>query len=48
MGYLILALIVLAVLRGIYAPDTNSTAYRLGRGCGNKARKAGEWLMRDD
>ena len=48
MGYLILAVIVIAVLKGIYAPDTNSASYRLGRGCGNKVRKAGEWLMRDD
>lgn len=48
MGWVILAVIVFAVLRGIYAPDTNSTSYRLGRGCGNKVRKAGEWLMKDD
>lgn len=47
MGYLILAVIVLAVLKGIYAPDTNSTSYRLGRGLGNKTRKLGEWIMDD-
>lgn len=48
MGYLLIAVIVLVVLKGIYAPDTNSTSYRLGRGCGNKVRKAGEWLMKED
>lgn len=48
MGYLILAVIVLAVIKGIYFPDTNSTSYRLGRGTGNKVRKFGEWLTRDD
>lgn len=47
MGYLILAIIVLAVLKGIYAPNTNSTSYRLGRGLGNKTRKLGEWIMDD-
>lgn len=47
MGYLILAVIVLAVLKGIYAPNTNSTSYRLGRGLGNKTRKLGEWIMDD-
>lgn len=47
-GYLVLAAIVIAVLKGIYFPDTNSTSYRLGRGMGSKARKAGEWLMKDD
>ena len=48
MGYVLLAIIVLALLKGIYAPDTNSTSYRLGRGTGNKVRKLGEWLMKDD
>ena len=47
MGYLILAVIVLAVLKGIYAPNTNSTSYRLGKGLGNKTRKLGEWIMDD-
>lgn len=47
-GYLILAVIVVAALKGIYFPDTNSTSYRLGRGVGGKVRKAGEWLMKDD
>jgi len=32
-----------------FAPvNTNSTSYRLGRGVGNKTRKFGEWLTRDD
>lgn len=48
MEFLILIVIVLAVLKGIYAPDTNSTSYRLGKGTGNKVRKFGEWLMKDD
>lgn len=47
MGYLIFVVIVLAVLKGIYAPNTNSTSYRLGRGLGNKTRKLGEWIMDD-
>lgn len=29
-------------------PNTNSTSYRLGKGVGNKTRKFGEWLTRDD
>jgi hypothetical protein len=28
--------------------DTNSTSYKVGKGVGNKARKFGEWLTRDD
>lgn len=47
MEYIFMALIVIAVLKGIFAPDTNSTSYRLGRGVGNKTRKFGEWLMKD-
>lgn len=48
MGYLLLFVIILAVLSGIFAPDKNSTSYRLGRGVGNKTRKLGEWIMKDD
>ena len=48
MGYLLLLVIILAVLSGIFAPDKNSTSYRLGRGLGNKTRKLGEWIMKDD
>jgi hypothetical protein len=29
-------------------PNTDSRSYRLGRGVGNKTRKFGEWLTRDD
>ena len=29
-------------------PNTNSTSYRLGKGVGNKTRKFGEWLTRDE
>lgn len=28
--------------------NSNSTSFRLGRGVGNKARKFGEWLTRDE
>jgi len=28
--------------------DTNSSSYKIGRGIGNKTRKFGEWLTRDD
>jgi len=48
LGVIILIAIVAAALKGIYAPDTNSTSYRLGRGMGNKTRKLGEWIMKDD
>lgn len=48
MEYLILAAIIIAVLKGVFAPDTNTTSYRLGRGLGNKTRKLGEWIMKDD
>lgn len=47
MEFLILIAIVVAVLGGIYNPNTNSTSYRLGKGMGTKARKLGEWLMDD-
>ena len=48
MEYIIIAAVILGVLKAIFAPDTNSTSYRLGRGVGNKTRKFGEWLMKDD
>lgn len=48
MEFIILAAIVIGVLKAIFAPDTNSTSYRLGRGLGNKTRKLGEWIMKDD
>lgn len=47
MEWIIIAAIVIAVCKGIFAPDTNSTSYRLGRGLGNKTRKLGEWIMDD-
>lgn len=48
LGSIILLAIVIGILSGIYAPNTNSTSYRLGRGVGNKTRKLGEWIMKDD
>jgi hypothetical protein len=48
MEYILLIAILLAILSGIFAPDKNSTSYRLGKGVGNKTRKFGEWLMKDD
>jgi hypothetical protein len=47
MEYILLVVIVLAILKGVFAPDKNSTSYRLGRGLGNKTRKLGEWIMDD-
>lgn len=47
LGYLIVFAVFAAFLKGIYAPDKNSTSYRLGRGLGNKTRKLGEWIMDD-
>lgn len=48
LGYLVVAIIVVVFVKAIFAPDTNSTSYRLGKGVGNKTRKFGEWLTRDD
>lgn len=45
MGFLILAVILYIVFS---PPNKNSTSYRLGRGLGNKTRKLGEWIMKDD
>lgn len=47
MGYILLFVIIMAVLSGIFAPNKNSTSYRLGRGLGSKTRKLGEWIMDD-
>lgn len=47
MEYLVAVVILLAILKGVFAPNTNSTSYRLGRGLGNKTRKLGEWIMKD-
>ena len=44
-GLLILAVILYIVFS---PPNKNSTSYRLGRGLGNKTRKLGEWIMKDD
>lgn len=48
MEYIIIIAIIVAVFKGIFMPDTNSTSYRLGRGLGNKTRKLGEWIVKDD
>lgn len=48
MEYLVIFIIFAAILKGVFAPNTNSTSYRLGRGLGNKTRKFGDWLMKDD
>jgi hypothetical protein len=48
MEYIIMVVVAIVILKSIYAPDTSSTSYRLGRGMGNKTRKLGEWLMKDD
>lgn len=48
LGVLIVLAIVIGLCKGLFAPDTNSTSYRLGRGLGNKTRKLGEWIMKDD
>lgn len=45
MGFLILAVILYIIFS---PPNKNSTSYRLGRGLGNKTRKLGEWIMKDD
>jgi len=47
MEWIIIAVIIIAVMKGIFAPDKNSTSYRLGRGLGTKTRKLGEWIMDD-
>jgi hypothetical protein len=48
MEYIILAVLAIVFMNSWYNPNSNSTSYRLGRGVGNKTRKFGEWLMRDD
>lgn len=46
---LVALFILIIVLKAIFGPpDTSSTSYRLGRGLGNKTRKLGEWIMKDD
>jgi len=47
MEYIILAVIIMGLFSGIFAPNKNSTSYRLGRGLGNKTRKLGNWIMDD-
>lgn len=47
MEFLIIIVIIAVVLKAVYAPNTNSTSYRLGRGTGKKIRKLGEWIMDD-
>lgn len=48
MEYLIIIAIIIAVINGIYNPNTNSSSYKLGKGLGNKTKKLGEWIMKDD
>lgn len=48
MEYIIIIAIMVAVFKGIFSPNTNSTSYKLGKGLGNKTRKLGEWIMKDD
>ena len=49
MEQLFAVFILIIVLKAIFGPlDTNSTSYRLGKGLGNKTRKFGEWIMKDD
>lgn len=45
LGFLFICYIVYLL---VSPPDTDSTSYRVGRGVGNKTRKFGEWLTRDD
>lgn len=45
LGFLFLCYIVYLF---VAPPNTDSSSYRLGRGVGNKTRKFGEWLTRDD
>lgn len=47
MEYIILFVIIAAIFKGLFFPDTNSTSYRLGRGVGSKTRKLGEWIMKE-
>ena len=47
MGFILAILVVMIVIKSFYYPDTNSTASRLGKGCGNKTRQFGEWLTKD-
>ena len=47
MEFVILTVIVIGILCGVFAPNKNSTSYRLGRGIGSKTRKLGKWIMDD-
>lgn len=47
MELLFLIFLICIVIRA-FSVDETSTSYRLGRGLGNKTRKFGEWLMKDD
>ena len=46
--FLGLVFFVYLVFLFLSPPNKNSTSYRLGRGVGNKTRKFGEWLTKDD
>lgn len=48
MGEFLAFLFISYIVYLLMFPDTNSTSYKLGRGVGNKTRKFGEWLTRDD
>jgi len=48
MEYLILIAIVFCFMRGVFAPDTNSTSYKLGKGLGHKTRKLKDWIENTD
>jgi hypothetical protein len=48
LGILLAVVIFAALWKGLFYPDTSSTSYRLGKGLGNKTRKLGEWIMKDD
>lgn len=48
MGFMLLIIVVLIIIKSFYEPNTSSTSYRVGKGCGNKTRQFGKWLTKDD
>jgi len=48
MEYLILIVIIFSFVFGVFAPNTNSTSYKLGKGLGHKTRKLKDWIENTD
>lgn len=48
MEFLLVMIVIFIIVKSFYNPNTDSISYRIGKGCGNKARHFGEWLTKDE